>query len=211
VPRWDGHSDACFDTAYTLSMAKTHVAFQMPSGSKITGRSSSITNAFVNAIIPVIPPSKEEVEEALSILGINPDDPRCAYCGDVPTEWDHLRPLVVNKKPTGYVSEIANLVPACGKCNQSKGKRHWREWMLSTARRSPTTRKLEGMIERIAALERYEEWRLPVRINFAEAVGSELWDEHWRYWSALIDLMKASQKHAELLRAKVADHVRSVR
>jgi hypothetical protein len=29
--------------------------------------------------------------------------------------------LVEEKEPIGYISEIRNLVPVCGKCNQSKG------------------------------------------------------------------------------------------
>jgi hypothetical protein len=185
-------------------MAKTHAAFQMPTVMKITGRSSSITNAFVNAIIPVVTPTDAEVEEALAILGIGADNVRCVYCGDVSTEWDHLRPLVENQKPTGYVSEIANLVPACGKCNQSKGKRPWREWMMSSARKSPTGRKLDGISDRIAALERFENWRQPIRISFGDVVGSELWDEHWKNWLAVIELMKVAQRHAELLRRSIA-------
>jgi hypothetical protein len=32
--------------------------FRMPRPVKITGRSSSITNSFINSIIPVIPPSE---------------------------------------------------------------------------------------------------------------------------------------------------------
>jgi hypothetical protein len=189
-------------------MARKHPSFQMPTVMKITGRSSSITNAFVNAIIPVVAPTHTDVEEALAILGMAPDDVRCAYCGDVSTEWDHLRPLVENQKPTGYVSEIANLVPACGKCNQSKGKRAWREWMQSSARRSPTARKLRGITDRIAALERYERWREPLRFDFGGVVGAELWDEHWRNWSAIMELMKTSQIHAALLRSRIAAHAR---
>ena len=42
---------------------------------------------------------------------------------------DHLRPLVKDKEPTGYISEIHNLVPSCGKCNQSKGNKEWKAWM----------------------------------------------------------------------------------
>jgi endonuclease I len=47
---------------------------------------------------------------------------------------------VLKKKPTGYISEIHNLVPACGKCNQSKGNKEWRQWMLSDATLSPKTK-----------------------------------------------------------------------
>src|SRR5437660_7675274 len=91
-------------------------AFRMPSVQTMVSRKSSITNAFVNAIIPVVPPSVEEIEEALRILGMQPDDVRCAYCGDKSSEWDHLRPLVKGRRPTGFISEIGNLVPSCGKC-----------------------------------------------------------------------------------------------
>ena len=119
-------------------------AFQMPSVQTMLSRKSSITNAFVSALVPVIPPSLAEIEEALRILGMDPGDVRCAYCGDKSSEWDHLRPLVLKRRPTGYVSEIANLVPSCGKCNQSKRNTEWREWMVSAVPLSPTARGLEA-------------------------------------------------------------------
>ena len=97
----------------------------MPTPVKIMGRTSSITNSFVNSIIPVIEPTEQQIKRALRILEIDPQSVVCAYCGDRSTEWDHLNPLVSNKQPTGYISEIANLVPACGKCNQSKGNKPW--------------------------------------------------------------------------------------
>ena len=105
-------------------------AFQMPAVATMVSRKSSITNAFVNTLIPQITPKHEEIQEALSILGMDVTDVRCAYCGDKMTEWDHLRPLVFKLRPTGYISEIANLVPACHRCNSSKGNSAWRKWML---------------------------------------------------------------------------------
>ena len=62
-----------------------------------------------------------------SVIVLGEEGARCAYCGDKASDWDHLRPLVVKRRPTGFISEIANLVPACGKCNQSKGNSPWRE------------------------------------------------------------------------------------
>jgi len=50
------------------------------------------------------------------------------------TDWDHLRPLVRNRRPTGFISEIKNLVPSCGPCNQSKGAADWKAWMTEGAR-----------------------------------------------------------------------------
>jgi hypothetical protein len=80
----------------------------------ITSRTSSITNSFVQAIIPDIEPTQEEWVEALQVLGMTPDGITCVYCGAAATDWDHLRPLVRNKRPTGYINEIRNRVPSCG-------------------------------------------------------------------------------------------------
>ena len=119
-------------------------AFQMPSPPTLVSRKSSITNAFVNAVIPIIDPTIDEIEKALAILGMDPADVRCAYCGNKSTEWDHLRPLVLKLRPTGFISEIANLVPACAKCNQSKGNRPWRTWIASkTGKHSPMVRGID--------------------------------------------------------------------
>jgi hypothetical protein len=69
--------------------------FRMPQPVRITARASSITNSFINGIIPVVVPTGDEVREALGILGML-EAVACAYCGDAYTEWDHLRPLVVS-------------------------------------------------------------------------------------------------------------------
>lgn len=141
--------------------------FRMPKPVKISARSSSITNSFVNGIILVVVPTSEEVRAALEILDML-DAVACAYCGDPFTEWDHLRPLVKDKNPTGDISEIHNLVPACGKCNQSKGNKPWREWMFGPAALSPQTRGKSDLEERAARLEAYEAWMAPTRVNFEE-------------------------------------------
>jgi len=72
---------------------------------KITSRASSITNSFVQAIIPSYPPSAAEVQEALHVLGMESDNLECVYCGAPATDTDHLFPLVRGKKPTGYLHE----------------------------------------------------------------------------------------------------------
>ena len=177
--------------------------FQMPSVQTMVSRKSSITNAFVNAVIPTIPPTSAEVEEALHVLGMTCDDIRCAYCGDPKTEWDHLRPLVLDRRPTGYVSEIANLVPACGKCNQSKGNKPWREWMLSKARLSPSGRGIADLNERIARLSAYERWRKPLSVDFIAILGQEAWDHYWTLCEAAIEELRQSQQVADHMRAKI--------
>lgn len=184
-------------------------AFRMPAAQTLVSRKSSITNAFVSAIIPVVYPSWNDIREAVEILGLNPHDLRCAYCNDRSTEWDHLRPLVVNRRPTGYVSEIANLVPACGKCNQSKGNKHWREWMLSNAKWSPTGRGLGSVAERIHRLEAFEQWRIPTKIEFRSVIGDARWDEYWQSCEELVQKMAEIHCIADELKKKTMELVGS--
>lgn len=173
---------------------------QMPTAKTITGRSSSITNAFIVSIIPVVEPTAAEELEALQILGMDPSDIRCVYCGTNSTEWDHLRPVVSKQEPTGYITEIANLVPSCGKCNQSKGASHWRTWMEGGARLSPKTRGVLNLDQRILRLEAYEKWRAPTRIDFVATVGEEVWQRHRSNWRAVLDLLKQSEVIASEIR-----------
>jgi hypothetical protein len=176
----------------------------MPSPVRIAGRTSSITNSFINGIIPIVVPTSDEVRAALEILEML-EQVTCAYCGDVYTEWDHLRPLVVNKQPTGYISEIHNLVPSCGKCNQSKGNKHWRDWMFGPAVLSPKTRGKADLEERADRLTAYETWMPPTRLNFEELVGSETWALHWKNYEQIINLMR----EAELTATKIRETIKS--
>lgn len=179
-----------------------HVDFAMPKPVRITGRTSSITNSFVNGIIPVIPPTNDEVREALAVLGM--DRVVCAYCGDPATEWDHFRPLVVAKKPTGYISEIHNLVPACGKCNQSKGNKEWRKWIYGPARLSPRSRGVADLDARVARLKSFEDWGDPTVVDFESLVGTELWRRHWDNYAAIVELMRGAETTAAEIRGRIA-------
>ena len=179
--------------------------FRMPTPMKITGRSSSITNAFINSIVPTIEPTEEQISESLSILGMDESTFCCSYCGEAASEWDHFRPLVKDQKPTGYISEIRNLVPACGKCNQSKGNKDWKTWMLSDAALSPKSKRVADIEQRIQRLDAYAEWGDAAWIDFEEIVDSNDWQKHWENWHRILDEMKAAQVLADLIRQTVAD------
>lgn len=56
---------------------------------------------------------------------------KCAYCGRTMRRGekltrDHLVPV-----SEGGITTQANIVPACGSCNSSKGAKEWREWFMS--------------------------------------------------------------------------------
>ena len=177
--------------------------FRMPKPVKIVDRTSGITNAFINGIIPVIEPSDEEINDALRTLGMTRETICCAYCGDSYTEWDHFHPLIKNKRHTGYISEIHNLVPACGKCNQSKGNRDWEEWINSDAQLSPKTRGINDLEQRIERLHLYEKKYKPWVINVEEIVGFELWEQHKSNYKKLIALMKECQETSDIIKQMI--------
>lgn len=177
--------------------------FKMPVPMKITGRSSSITNAFVNSIIPIINPTKNDIKKSLRILGMTPDSIECSYCGSKYTEWDHLRPLVVNKMPTGYVSEIQNLVPSCGKCNQSKGNKEWLAWIVSDAKLSPKSKNIPDLDKRIEKLKDYSIWREPTKIDFQNIVEKSLWETHWSNCSQVQERLINAQKTSDEIKRTI--------
>jgi hypothetical protein len=170
-----------------------HPDFDLPTRGRIDGRTSTITAAFFQAITPVRIPSDAEVDDALAVLGMTTGDCRCAYCGDPRTEWDHFRPVVKDRQPTGYITEIANLVPSCGKCNQSKGNKDWREWMLSDARLSPQRRQISDLAARVARLEAFAKWRRPIQIDYAETVGAERWGKYQELLSTAVSHLVTAQ------------------
>lgn len=180
--------------------------FNMPNPVTIMGRSSSITNSFTNGIIPTIKPTDTEIESALRVLEQNEDDVRCVYCGDKKTEWDHLHPLIIGKKPTGYITEIANLVPACEKCNQSKRNSNWKEWMLSNAKKSPKTRKVADIKKRIQLIEKYEKIFKPQKINLEEIAGELLWKKYMDAYESIISQMKAAQAIMDEIKKKISSY-----
>jgi len=181
--------------------------FKKPTSVNITGRTSTITNAFVNSIIPGIDPMEEQLRECLEILELDPEDLRCAYCGDKSTEWDHLRQIVEKKKPTGYISDIYNLVPSCGKCNQSKGNKYWKDWIISDAKLSPKNLKVPDINQRIGRLEKYEKWKQVKKIDFENIVGTKLWAQHWNNCEKLHDMMREFQDLASQIKDKIQAHV----
>jgi hypothetical protein len=110
---------------------------KIPGKATISNRTSTMASQFARARAPYFIPSAEQFAARYKALGMDPVRPECIYCGGPPTEWDHLRPMVKDSRWTGFFTEIANLVPACGKCNQSRGSKPVKEWMTGSAQWSP--------------------------------------------------------------------------
>jgi hypothetical protein len=147
-----------------------------------------------------------EQADALAILGMKEGEIYCAYCGSPSaTDWDHLRPLVKGGRPTGFVTEIRNLVPACGPCNQSKGSGDWRLWLTGNSKGSRKARGNSGFEQRMNRLAAFEKWgadRDPLVLR--DLVSSELWDAHWRNLDEIKSKMQDAQRHAERLQKAIS-------
>jgi hypothetical protein len=170
---------------------------------KITSRISSITNSFVQSIVPHIPATDGEVREALAILGMTPEAKTCVYCGAVATDWDHLRPLVSKQRPTGYVDDVRNRVPSCNRCNQSKSGSDWRKWMFGNAVGSPKRRGIPDLEERGRRLEEFEKWGAVQPLPVEELIDAVNWKAHWQNHDSIADKMRESQKLAEQMKAAI--------
>ena len=170
---------------------------------KITSRVSSVTNGFVQAITPDIALNLSERSRVLQILEIDPDWHSCAYCGDPAHHWDHLNPYVRNKRPSGYLNEARNLVPACGPCNTSKSGAPWRTWISGPAKGSPATRAIADIAARIRRLEQLESELALKPVDLAGLVKPELWERYWKQLDQIEQLLFAAQRDAEVIRAEI--------
>jgi len=107
------------------------------------------------------------------------------------TDWDHLRPLVRNRRPTGFISEIKNLVPSCGLCNQSKGAADWKAWMTGKARGSPTTRGVKDVADRVCRLNRLL-GKCQAGVIRGDGPAPDVWCDYWDQLTTVMDAMCAA-------------------
>jgi hypothetical protein len=178
---------------------------------KLTGRTSTLTGLFFTTLTPYIEPSAEEVDEALAVLGMERGQCVCAYCGDTKSEWDHFRAIVENRQPTGYITEIHNLVPACGKCNQSRGNKPWRAWMVSAALHSPKSRGKPDIERRMTHLEAYERWSTPIRLDYCALAGDDQWSQHLANRDHVIEWLRNAERLAGAIRSTAEEEARRQR
>lgn len=170
---------------------------------KITARVTSLAHAFVHAIIPrqVDKQKQKSLYEKSGIV-----EGECAYCGDRASDGDHFRALVKGGRPSGYFHTADNIIPSCGRCNQSKSGAHWRSWISGAALHSPATREipdLETRIERLSAFEALVEREATPVAYLREKAGVELWDEYW----ARLDRIKADLVEAENAAAVIRERL----
>lgn len=178
--------------------------FKMPAKSKLSSRTSTISNSFAMSITPYINPTDEEVKNLYETLGISIG--QCAYCLRESGSVDHFRSLVKDGMPSGYVTDITNLVPCCTQCNSKKGGKDWYEWYTSNENIKRLKDEVglcdEQIQTRIEKLQAFEKNTKSYKIDFYDVLGDE-YNEYIRRKEELNKRLKEEQEFCDTLLSKV--------
>ena len=179
-------------------MKKDRIKTHLAAYSIVQKRTTTINHAFASAIAPwdKYADVEEKLDEALTLLGQDPEsDLSCVYC-DLPAEtWDHLVGLVEKSEFRGYGHQLGNLVPCCKSCNSAKGAKDWYEY-LGTKISEPSA--FESRANQIKSyLDRYSEKVTPGRL--AE-MRPDLWKRYSDVKQEILALMKQADGIADGLR-----------
>ena len=179
--------------------------FKLPAKSNLKSRISTINNAFANAVTPYIEPLPSEIESFFNELHL--EQGQCAYCLGKANTTDHVKPLVTDGLPTGYITEIKNLVPCCSACNSAKGSQDFRSWYKS--KKNIARLHTEGLTddqieERFIIVSRYID-KIPPPIDYKTILGDELWSEYLQRKEEMIKLLKEDQRFCDRLNAMIED------
>jgi hypothetical protein len=191
-------------------MKQKKTEFKLPNITTLSSRKSSIAKSFSDGIAPRIQPTDEEYEKFLEFFPKVDNSHKCAYCGEQFDYYEHFRPLVVETKPTGYGSDIYNLVPSCSNCNQRKGNSSWKDWMKNSRNKSI----LDGPthMARINKLEEFEKWSdtKVIFIDYEKIVGSEKWQQYMSNYQSLRRILNEMNELQKGIKRIVDEEVKTI-
>lgn len=72
--------------------------------------------------------------------------------------------------------------------------------MYSDAKLSPKSRNIQGVEDKVLALESFQKKYSVIKYDFETIVGSDLWLRHWDNWRKLNELMKESQRTSDTIK-----------
>jgi 5-methylcytosine-specific restriction endonuclease McrA len=163
---------------------------------KMKQRASTISHAFASALAPHDDFDEREVIKALRQLGQDPGNLKCVYCSRKAATWDHLMSIVKNSEFRGYGHQIGNLVPACRPCNEAKGGKNFRDYLLKgkNPQRKVLVRKLESHLKKFSKQH---------DIQGFKKKNAVLWRQYERLRKQVLDKMKEGDLIAEKLRGRL--------
>jgi len=156
-----------------------------------------------HAIASAVAPHEQEVSnndliEAMTALGQDPDNLSCVYCGRAATSLDHFCGLVVNSEWSGYGNSINNRVPACEICNPRKGNRDAYQWM-----RKAHPHRVADFVERMGRFHRAV--GMPQKMPPISQVSPEAAKRLCGLEYAMVAIMRQMDEEAAQIRAAYAE------
>lgn len=184
--------------------------FPMPSNSNLQNRISTINNSFVQSIIPRISEKDQvKLKKYYEELGIEQN--QCVYClkkGKV--TGDHLHPLIKDKMPTGYITDINNIVPCCPDCNSSKGGKEFIDWYKSDC----NVKRLnnfgisdEQINQRYKIIVNYINNHHQEPLNLKDVFGEDDWNEFNKIKNQLEEKLKECKEFCDKLLVKTQNYL----
>lgn len=117
----------------------------------------------------------------------------CFYCRSPdPSRWDHLHAVT-----RGGDTVPGNLVPACGRCDDSKQHRDVEEWAAGSSQYRPAPNRLPEILRRIEAYRRHFPY---TPREFDEKLTDEQRERYARFRHE-IDALRAHLESAVLITA----------
>lgn len=182
-------------------------SFKMPSKGDLRSRTSTISNAFVSSITPWIYPKSEEVIGIYDKFGIV--EGQCAYCLQYgANSVDHYKCLVIRSEPSGYITDIDNLVPCCQKCNSAKGSKSFEDWYDDDRTKARLNElgmtdaqikeRRDIIVNAMKDIKRYD---------YRQIVGEEKWNEFIERRKKLNALLKENQSFCDELSKEITEYV----
>lgn len=177
------------------------LGLKVPTNDTIKSRTSTVAKSLATSVIPRIDPFDWELEIAKKTLRFGEEgEVLCTYCGKPATELDHLNPLVNNKMPSGYITEIANLVPCCRKCNGSKRSMPWKEWLTQNTDIEEETKR-----ESIRILTRYTTELPATKLDYDKIKGFKAF---WNNYKSICEKLDTAEKEARKILPTVESTIR---
>jgi len=139
----------------------------------VTVDASNPVESFSASVAPRIAPTREDEEKSATLLKIEPNQPKCAFCGKPATCLEYLHPLVnENGFPSGYCTDPANLVPCCDECKSNKNGEDWKKYM-EDPQFEDVTNSDEKKQERVELIYQYEHDMPLLKVQYENVLGLE--------------------------------------
>ena len=158
-------------------------------------RKTTINHAFASALSVADAYDEKKVDEALSLLGQDPEQNLlCVYCDKPAETWDHIMAIVKDGKFSGFGHQIGNLIPCCKDCNSKKGNKDWRKFLFikrpEEIENPNVVHKIEAYIEHnTVKFENLLDFEISQEVKILESIKEQIFA-----------LMQAGDEQAKIIR-----------